>query len=43
MGNKVRAGWLNVRYNESLAMFEPVLQLLKDFRKLCKKSCESVL
>ena len=37
MGNKVRAGWLNVRYNESLAMFEPVLQLLKD-RKLAKKS-----
>jgi hypothetical protein len=38
MGNKVRAGWLNVRYNESLAMFEPVLQLLKDLRKLAKKS-----
>lgn len=38
MGNKVRAGWLNVRYNESLAMFEPVLQLLKNLRKLGKKS-----
>ena len=38
MGNKVRAGWLNVRYNESLAMFEPVLQLLKDLRKIGKKS-----
>lgn len=33
MSNKVHAGWFNVRYNDSLSIFDPVLQFLKDFRR----------